>query len=76
MQIHISPADGVPIYLPNDPAIPAAEVPAAGSFTRQFTSDKKILQREAKTSSAALVTSAHLVVLAISVTLEPWSESL
>jgi hypothetical protein len=58
--------DGVPIYLPNDPAIPAAEVPASPSFTRQFTSDKKILQREAKTSSAAVVTSAHLAVLAIS----------
>jgi hypothetical protein len=61
--------DGVPIYLPNDPAIPAVEVPAAASFTRPFTSDKKILQRESKSSSAALVTGAHLVVLAISAVL-------
>jgi hypothetical protein len=57
--------DAVPIYLPNDPAIPAAEVPASASFTRPFVSDKKVLQREAKTSSKVLVTSAHLGVLAI-----------
>jgi hypothetical protein len=61
--------DGVPIYLPNDPAIPATEVPASASFSRQFTSDKKILQREAKTSSFAIVTSAHLAVLGIAAAL-------
>ena len=39
---------GVPVYLPNDPAIPAKEVPARASFERPFVRDKQILQREAK----------------------------
>ena len=38
----------VPLYLPEDPAIPAQEVPAERSFTRDFVLDKKILLREAK----------------------------
>jgi hypothetical protein len=38
----------VPIYLPLDKAIPAAEVPARASFTRPFERDVKILQREQK----------------------------
>jgi hypothetical protein len=59
----------VPIYLPDDPAIPAAEVPARQGFTREFVTDKKILQREAKSSSAVIVTSAHLAVLAIAAAL-------
>ena len=33
---------------PNDPAIPAKEVPARASFARPFVRDKQILQREAK----------------------------
>lgn len=37
---------GVPIYLPADAAIPAAKVPADGSFARPFVADTKILQRE------------------------------
>ena len=46
---------GVPIYLPRDPAIPAAEVPAERTFVRTFVPDKRLLQREAKdgTSPAA-----------------------
>jgi hypothetical protein len=39
---------GVPIYLPRDTAIPAAEVPARPSFERPFVADRTILQREAK----------------------------
>ena len=38
----------VPIYLPEDPAIPAQGVPAEAEFTRAFVLDKKILLREAK----------------------------
>jgi hypothetical protein len=38
----------VPIYLPRDRAIPAPEVPARTSFTREFVRDVKILQREQK----------------------------
>jgi hypothetical protein len=39
---------GLPIYLPRDTAIPAAEVPARPSFARPFVADRTILQREAK----------------------------
>jgi hypothetical protein len=39
---------GLPVFLPNDPAIPAKEVPAKQSFTRTFDEDKKNLQREQK----------------------------
>ncbi|MFP5351190.1 MAG: hypothetical protein ACLGIB_01330 [Actinomycetota bacterium] len=42
----------VPLYLPEDPAIPAEEVPATARFTRDFVQDKKILLREAKDTPA------------------------
>ena len=42
----------VPLYLPEDPAIPAEEVPAEPTFTRNFVLDKKILLREAKDTPA------------------------
>ena len=38
----------VPVYLPEDPAIPAEGVPASAEFTREFVPDKEILLREAK----------------------------
>jgi hypothetical protein len=38
----------VPVWLPEDPAIPAPEVPAEGTFTRAVTTDKAVLQREVK----------------------------
>ncbi len=44
---------GMPIYLPRDTAIPAAEVPARPSFERPFVADRKILQREAKDGVSA-----------------------
>ena len=37
---------GLPIYMPEDEAIPAAEVPALASFQRPFVADSEILQRE------------------------------
>jgi hypothetical protein len=37
---------GMPIYLPEDKAIPAAEVPAKARMTREFVPDSEILQRE------------------------------
>jgi len=37
---------GVPIYLPEDTAIPAPGIPARSSFERPFIPDKEILQRE------------------------------
>ena len=56
----------VPIYLPEDRAIPAAEVPARASFTRVFRPDLEVLQRERKEGvSGALTAGAYLTVLAI-----------
>jgi hypothetical protein len=57
---------GLPIFLPEDPAIPAKEVPAEASMTREFVLDKKNLQREVKSGvSGSLWTIAYLIVLAI-----------
>src|SRR5215208_7173703 len=39
---------GIPVYLPEDPAIPAPEVTASPSFTREVVPEKEILQREVK----------------------------
>jgi hypothetical protein len=60
---------GAPIYLPNDPAIPAKGVPAKAEFTRPLTSDHKILQREAKDSSGILPILAYMGVLSIALSL-------
>jgi hypothetical protein len=55
----------VPIFLPADPAIPAAKVPAPQHVVRPFVSDKTILQREARGGSLALVLPAYLVLALI-----------
>src|SRR6202140_5209359 len=55
--------DAIPIYLPNDLAIPAAEVTAPASFTRAFIRDKKILQREAIGGDLWLALPAYLLLL-------------
>jgi hypothetical protein len=39
---------GIPVFLPEDPAIPAPQVAASPSFTREVVSEKEILQREVK----------------------------
>jgi hypothetical protein len=57
---------GVPIYMPPDTAIPVKGIPAPPQFTRQFTQDKKLLQREQKKGvSTFLWTLAYLAVLLI-----------
>jgi hypothetical protein len=57
---------GVPIFLPEDRAIPAPEVPAESSFTRDFVRDLVLLQREKKDDvPGALSAIAYLVVAAI-----------
>ncbi len=38
----------IPVFLPADAAIPAAEVPAPAKFTRPLVSEQTILQRERK----------------------------
>ena len=60
----------MPIFLPEDRAIPAKEVPAKASFTRGFLADKKVLQREQKAGVPGFLTlSAYLTVLAIALSL-------
>jgi hypothetical protein len=53
----------LPIYLPADPAIPVAGVPARSEFTRPFGNERKILQRERKTAAGWLWGAAYIVVL-------------
>jgi hypothetical protein len=53
----------VPIYLPEDPAIPADEIAAEDGMTRQAIPETEILQRERKDSVGWLWTGAGLVVL-------------
>ena len=61
---------GVPIFLPEDRAIPAPEVPAESRFTRDFVRDVVLLQREKKDDvPAALSTVAYLLVATIAAAL-------
>ena len=58
---------GVPVYLPEDPAIPAPEVRAEPQFTREFVDETKILQRELKDDVPGWIwAAASLTVLVIS----------
>jgi hypothetical protein len=60
----------MPLFMPKDEAIPAAEVPAKASFTRGFQPDIEVLQRERKQGvSPALTLTAYLTVLAIALAL-------
>ena len=54
----------VPIYLPEDPAVPAEEIAATDGVTRAAVPEVDILQRELEESGGGLWTAAGLVVLA------------
>jgi len=54
-----------PIYLPNDPAIPAKGSPAKGQFTRTMVRDKKILEREYVGGPLWISLPAYVLLLAI-----------
>jgi hypothetical protein len=57
---------GLPVYFPEDSAIPVKGVPAPKQFTRDFARDKKNLQREQKAGVPGFLTAAaYLVVLVI-----------
>jgi hypothetical protein len=57
---------GLPVYFPNDPAIPVGGVPAQANFDRAFVRDKKNLQREQKSGVPGILTAlAYAAVLAI-----------
>lgn len=55
----------VPIFLPADPGIPAAGVPAPRHVVRPFVADATILQREARGGSLALVLPVYLLLALI-----------
>jgi hypothetical protein len=58
---------GLPIFMPEDPAIPAEGIPAQPTMTREFVLDKENLQREQKDDVAGWLTlAAYLGVGAIS----------
>jgi hypothetical protein len=54
-----------PIYLPNDPAIPAKGAPAKPTFTRTFVRDKQVLQREYEGGPLWVELPAYLLLVAI-----------
>jgi len=54
---------GLPFFLPDDPAIPAAEVPASPRFERSFVDETQLLQREKTGGSAALTALAYASVV-------------
>jgi hypothetical protein len=57
---------GMPIYMPEDKAIPVKGIPATARFTRPFERDKSLLQREQKGNVPSFLTlAAYLAVLAI-----------
>jgi len=60
---------GIPIFMPEDRAIPAPEVPAPASFTRTFQADHRILQREQKEADGWLWAVAYTVVGLIALSL-------
>jgi hypothetical protein len=60
---------GLPIYAPADPAIPVAGVAAPARFQRDFLSDHKLLQREAKTKDPTITYAAYATVLLIGLAL-------
>jgi hypothetical protein len=59
----------VPVFLPRDAAIPAPEVPASASFTRSFSDETQLLQREKTGGSPALVAVAYATVAGIALSL-------
>jgi len=59
----------VPVFLPRDAAIPAAEVPARARFTRGFVDETQLLQREKTGGSPALVAVAYATVAGIALSL-------
>jgi hypothetical protein len=60
---------GLPVYAPADPAIPVAGIAAPRRFERPFSSDRQLLQREARTREGAITYVAYGTVLAITLML-------
>lgn len=60
---------GTQVFEPNDPAIPAAEVPALPVVTRELQPDRVILQREAKFEGGWLPMLGYLIMLSVALLL-------
>jgi hypothetical protein len=69
--------NAVPVYLPDDPAIPAPGLSAPARFDREFVSERQILQRERKSdvpgSLAAVAYSAVGSIVLALLTLLGWA---
>src|SRR5947209_11460643 len=61
----VNSLQALPVYMPDDPAIPAKGIPAASHFTRAFVADKKVLQREAVGGSNTLQRIAYALLALI-----------
>ncbi|HYG96993.1 MAG TPA: hypothetical protein VD741_07775, partial [Solirubrobacterales bacterium] len=59
----------LPIYLPRDEAIPVGEVPAPAHFTRPFSDEHQLLQREAKGGAPIVVALAYATVAGVALSL-------
>ncbi len=55
----------MPIYLPEDPGIPAREVPAEPRFERAFQPDSEILRREERGAAGWLAGAAYGILAAV-----------
>ena len=55
----------MPLYLPDDPGIPAREVPAAPRFERAFQLDHEVLRREERPAASWLAGTAYGVLGAV-----------
>jgi hypothetical protein len=55
----------MPVYLPDDPAIPAPEVPAESRFERAFQLDSEVLRREERGGAAWMTGVAYGILGAI-----------
>ena len=61
----VNSLQALPVYMPDDPAIPAKGVAASPHFTRSFVADKKVLQREAVGGSHTLQRGAYALLALI-----------
>jgi len=59
----------LPVFLPRDEAIPVGEVAAPPHFTRAFSDEHQLLQREAKDGAPLLVALAYSTVAAVTLSL-------
>jgi hypothetical protein len=62
----------LPVFMPDDPAIPAPEIPASVHITRDFVRDKSVLQREAVGGTPGLQRAAYGLLLLMGIGWIAW----